>query len=120
MKIAIVRRPPRDECPECYCSVSVAEPVVEQLETVDIELEDYWILQRYYKDKDWMIMQVHDNPKEHVELNLKKALAEEKKKKAKEIAAAKKRYQAQQAAKKKREEKKLEKARQVLKEAGEL
>jgi len=118
IKVIVVRKPEKRECEECYSTIWCSEPIIEKLDIVEMDFDDYDILKKYYRDKNWMLMQVHDDPVAHVELNLKKALEAEKKRNAKRIAEDKRRRKAAEDRKKKAAEKKLERARQILREAG--
>jgi len=94
---------------------------VNKIENVEITEEEFNLLRKYYNTSfGYRLVRLVENSGERVELDIQKALAKEKKgeaeyeKKNKEAIAKKK------AAAKKRKEKQLEKAREVLKKAGEL
>lgn len=124
VKIAVIRKPSREECDNCYSYIEVENPIIEQVDTVEITIDEYSILRRHFADSKWTIAQIMESPEPFIELNLKKALAKQKKLEEQWEKRKEEEKRKAEERKKARSEKKrrlqIEEAKKLLQEAGEL
>jgi predicted RNA-binding protein with PUA-like domain len=123
MKIAIFKKPRIGYDTDGY-SYTADEAVIENVQSIEIDRDEYYTLKRYYKNTEWDIVEIHPNPKEFVELHLEKALKLQKEQERKLKIAQEESKRLSDLKKKAREEKKkaklIQEARRLLESEGVL